>query len=202
MGRAFCDVIKLTNNMGNNNQRIIFLVSEDITPVQIILDVLKKNGISDPTDDFKDTTKTPRLVIVNNAVKDFFDKKLSEKKMSELFENELKVTKETAVGIIKDLKEKIIPFGKKITIPTDGEPIKVPDVVNNVEFPNTKEIITEDSQPPQKNLEQKVGGNMEVSSKNYAAPKTRTKKIPEIKEGIKSSVNQNKGPDNYREPIE
>ena len=100
--------------MKDNNQTVIFLLSEEATPAEIILDILKKNEINDPTDDFEDESKTPRLVIVNEATKDFFEKKITEEKMSELFQNELKISKETAMGIINDIKVRLIPYAKKI----------------------------------------------------------------------------------------
>jgi hypothetical protein len=183
--------------MENNNQRTVFVTpGEDTTPMQITLSILEDNGVSN----IEDNPDDQKLTTVFNTTKDFFDKKITEEKMLELFQKELPISKEGALSIIKELKEKIIPYGKKISDSTETK-----EKINlNISASNIP--INEPIESVQKNISENnplVASTIETSS-------TPPKKLPRIKqeniaEEIKNSIpptTQPSGPDNYREPIE
>jgi hypothetical protein len=191
--------------MANDNQRIVFSIpDEETTATTIISDILEKNGFADPLDDIASQDKTPRIVIVNNVAKDFFDEKITEEKMADLFQTELNVSRETATSIINSLKEKLIPFGKKVDVPPDRETQKMPErfrfgariePVTQVEKPMEEKETTPEIPMPQLNTSRTPAFEQ---TKIPASPKPKFKKITEAKPTAK----QNKGPDSYREPIE
>lgn len=163
----------------DSNKKIIFLVAEDTTPAQIIIDILKQIGISKPTNDIANKSKTPKVVVVNNAAKDFFAKKINEAEMSELFQKELQIPKENAEIIIQSIKEKLIPFGKIITIPNDNNPTE-----NTRNFSNT---LPSDG----------------ISAKKIRIPSSpRLKNKDSIEKPKDYNIKQKNGPDKYRETIE
>jgi len=170
--------------MENNNQRIIFDTPEDIDPTEIMFDILKKNGVTDAEADFIRSPEESKFLIFSNAVKDFFDKKLLEKGLIDMLRNKLKITEGNATEMAKEIKEKLIPFARKVavaTAPEENEKVEPPAVTEVVEKTSPKKIektIVKKSRPDRI---VPVGGQ------------------PEIKE-IKRSPKL--GPDNYREPIE
>ena len=182
--------------MEKDTQRIIFILPEDITSTQIITDILNNNGITNLSDDIGNKNITPRIVTVNRATKDFFDKKITEEKMSELFQKELGVTKEKSTNIINNLKEKLIPFAKKITIPSDTIQVATPgnfDGDMKFESPIGVEDAIKNS-----NVVMDTQKNVDVP----ISTKPKVKKVSEIKVEPKIDTKQRKGPDTYREPIE
>ena len=163
--------------METNNQRIIFNTPEETTPASIISEILKKNGIGDVADDLLVENKIPKLKIVSDASKDFFDKKISEENLISLLQNQLSIPKENAVGITAGLKEKLIPFGLKVTVP---KYVEKPTEDNKISTPINPKV------EPTKTVK-----------------KTRTiKNVPIEPEKIVPKSVQPKGPDTYREPIE
>ena len=61
-------------------QKIIFDMPGEETAPDIISDIMESNGFKGVTEDLIFSTETPKLVTVHNAIKDFFDKKISEEK--------------------------------------------------------------------------------------------------------------------------
>lgn len=170
--------------MENNKQRIIFDTPEETTPADVISEILERNGIKDASDDLLEENKIPRLKIVSDALKDLFDKKISEETLVNLLQTKLNVSKENAMGITAGLKEKLIPFGKKIDIPKYTEkPIEE-------KISNGAESATEKLRKavPKKNVR--------------TTKKTERKDEPDIPEEIIPRIIQRTGPDSYREPIE
>ena len=189
-------------------QRIIFDVPGEITVAQIISDILKKNGVMlDTVEDLFNEKKLPKITVAINTTKDLFDKKIAEDKMSGLFQEQFQIPKESAISIIKELKEKIIPFGKKIELDSIDklEVQKIPEsgttgennIISNklktlINMGNGKDVLT-------------LPTNELINKNNIPEKKTqRIKKI--IKPG---TITQNEvpakkstGPDAYREPIE
>ena len=192
--------------MENNNQRIIFLVPEDTTSAKIISDILEKNKVAkDTVEEILSGNKVSKVVTVNKAAKDFYDKKITEEGMSDLFQKELKVSKEAAAGIISGIKERLIPFAKKITIPSGEQAVKIPESLptpaSEIKFPGVEKEIIEEPKQIEKNI------ITEEPEAKVAAPvkrQTRIKKPVAAEETIKSApqIRQSSGPDKYREPIE
>ena len=171
--------------MENINQRIVFITpGEDTTPIQITLSILENNGIKNIIDDIENNPDNPKLIIAFNAAKDFFDKKITEDKMADLFQKELNVSKDVAINIIKELKEKIIPFGKIISEPTGNKgKINVDIATSNIPVNEPIESLTT---------------NIPTTETIITAPK-RIKKVSTV---ITETPKQSSGPDSYREPIE
>lgn len=166
--------------MENNQQRIIFDVQGDMTSAEIMLGILKKNGVKDATEDLIRSPENSKLLFFSNTVKDFFDKKLSEKNMTSLFQTRLKIAEGDASGMLNDVKKMLIPFAKKINISSEeGE----------------EEIIATPPKPAGKVLPKKQIEEI-VIKKPKAINNITEQKQPEIKKI------SNTGPDNYREPIE
>ncbi len=69
-------------NPNNQNQRVTFLLPGDITIIDVISDILKKNGLEETSDEFckkLDRKEVPRLSIRRNAARERAKNKLSEK---------------------------------------------------------------------------------------------------------------------------
>lgn len=201
--------------MESNNQKIVFSVSEETTPAEIIIDILSKNGFKDPGDDLIKNDR-PRVVIVHDAAKDLFDKKITEEKMSALFQSDLKVSKEVASSIISELKSRLIPYGKKVIIALTTVPLVVPGNLgagNMGAMPIGRPKIqpmSDDMEPFTKkpfitNVEEMMPSGIVESAgveelkpslkkaKRALAPNKTTESAPRPE--------RPKGPDNYREPI-
>ncbi len=186
--------------MEKSNQRLIFDLPEDVSSAKIISDILQKNGVAEDTfEDLSDKERTPKIVIISRAIENFFGKTVSEQKMAELFQDELKITKETALQIVNDLKTKLIPFARKITIPADGKIIaKV--VPPKFELPTISENIPKEERPSQNFKKPAIP--TEENPKILTGIKPKIKKLPEIKQDLKPNITQKNGPYTYREPIE
>lgn len=172
-----------------NKQRIIFDTPNDTMPSDIIINTLEKNGVKDPYEGLLDENAIPKIVIVDNAAKDFFTKKISEEEMVLLFQDKIKVSKESASGIVNDIKKMLIPFAKLIAVPPDEKSTeKVPATVIPSEgeksdiFPNIKPIENRETKPAP-----------EAPSKKTRAPKGDKNMAP--------GITQPKGADRYREEI-
>ncbi len=178
--------------MENTNQRIIFEVPEDTTSAKIIYDILKENNITEKT--AQDLFNKAAVII--KATKDVFDKKITEDKMSELLQNELKISKDVAGAIIKEIKEKLLPLAKKVNIPSDKVETNTPSFFNADE--------TKIELPPE--IEKNIAERPSVTESENSVINTVVKKTPRIKK-IPPTVSvppttQPSKPDNYREPIE
>ena len=192
--------------MENTNKKIIFLIPDENTSfVQIISGILEKNGIQNINDDLLEKEDDSKWMTVIKTIKDLFDKKITEEKMTELLQNELKVSKESATAITKELKEKIIPFGKKINIPDDDKPYQ-PQNIDPASFKFIKNDLTDVSGTPIITT-----APVEKKSTVPVSPRPRIKKPIETEEVKKfppttqqpnTSPPSNQGPDAYREPIE
>jgi hypothetical protein len=188
--------------MENNKQKIIFDVPETTSPVQIIINILEKNGIEDPLDDITAENTEPKLVIINDSAKNLFDKKITEEEMSKVLQNKINVSKEKATAIINGIKEQLIPFAKKINISEDdsqGSTIQIPNINSQIKKITTPIGVAEA-------LNRNTASNTEAKT-NVLPEKNlnRTEKtIINKKQTRPNSVAQNKpiGKDTYREPIE
>lgn len=106
-----------------NNQKIFFdIPNEDITAQDLISDILENNGVTGITEDLLSSKGTPKLTLVFNAIKDFSDEKISEENILKLLQEKLNIKEGNATGIIKDAKEKILPFAKKNGVATTIAP--------------------------------------------------------------------------------
>ena len=154
------------------------------TAPDIISDIMESNGFKGVTEDLIFSTETPKLVTVHNAIKDFFDKKISEESFNELLKNKLKISEENAIKIIKEVKDKILPYAKKIR------------TENTAEIPTTSETSVQLAQEQTKMSPQPAEINKII--KNTKLPKI-VHKDTEIREAKKTA---RMGSDKYREPIE
>jgi hypothetical protein len=101
--------------MENDNQKIIFELPENTNAGEIIFEILENNGLEYSSND--DLSKSlEKIVIINAAAKDIFERKISEDDTLSLFTRKLKISEPEAKKLLKELKEKLLPFAKKITI--------------------------------------------------------------------------------------
>lgn len=170
--------------MAENNQRIIFDLPGDDASVKVITDILIKNGVQDPLSDI--SGPAPRFIITDRAIKDLFEEKISEGKLIEQLEKIWGVSKDFAIAIVKDIKAKIIPYAKKIEIPSDEENKKPQPTAGGPAFLNVED-------------NEKLLREEKIPAKTEAPQKTRKSFVKETRpvERPKSS-----GSDRYREPIQ
>jgi len=166
--------------MENNNKRIIFDVPEGTTPGKIISDIFQKFNI----DDNVLNSKTSKINIVGKAAKNLFREKISEENLLKLFQDELGLTKDNALLMVKDIKDKLIPFTKEITITSD-ESNKAEDIKPPISF---TDIMEENPLVPSE----------QIINENISTP---PKKLPKVKKPI-TEIQKSKGSDKYREPVE
>lgn len=190
--------------METNNQKIVFSLPEEGESLsEIISSILKKNNITEDTaEDLSDEKKIPKVLTFGNTAKNLFGKKITEEKVIEIFQNEFKISKEIAIGVINDIKDRLFPFGKKVEIPSDNVKINpAPKIINNesFSFPNTKEEIIEEKNNIFNPTKSTKIAEKEIST---STAKPRTKKIPDFKSTEVPNLKQKSGPDTYREPIE
>jgi len=171
-------------------KKIIFDLPEEVSIAKIILDIFKKFGVTDDT-----LSPNSGLVLTNSATKDFFAKKITENDFLELLQKKLGTTKENAVGIMNDLKEQLISFGKEVIIPTDEEDVGRKEIIKTPGY--IKPTLTSN-----KNILQTA--EIKVKNKETSAPKKFSDKNTINENFINSAPKPTrpKGPDKYHEPIE
>lgn len=178
--------------MENNNQKIIFLVPEDTNLAKIILSILIENNIvQDPADASEEEIK--KLTFINNIAKNIFEQKTTEREAINLLQEEFKTNNEIAIKIIDDVKQKIIPYAKKINISNKNNILTAPNN-QSINLTNTKkqsQII----KPKNENLPEEVV----IPKKNI---RKKTIPISPIIEGSVSKPKKENTIDRYREIIE
>lgn len=113
--------------MQQETKRIIFDLPEDASFIETINAILANNGLAESDAEFLRKDKIgqePRFIIVRDATIALFEKKLSEKKLTELLAKHLQTSKEVAEKIMLAVKEKLLPYMKKI--PFAKEPAEEP----------------------------------------------------------------------------
>lgn len=107
--------------MTNDNiqyQRVVFPL-EETDPV--ISEILKKYNLEETVEEvFKKRKISNRAVLIQSTRK-FVSDKLPDKELSSLLQKGLNITKESAEKMTQDIKIKIIPLAKKVTI-TENAP--------------------------------------------------------------------------------
>lgn len=178
--------------MQTNNQKIIFEVPESTTPAKIILEIMKKNGITDVPYEILKSGERSKIAIISDITKEFFIHQ-SDKKALDSLSSELKITNEKSGVLLKDIKNKLVPYAEKVIIQ------------ENVLSVNKQGVPTIDYQK-NRLAEKSTEENKKTIPKTrkeitFQKPITeRPSKIP--KKIIKQEVSKPSGPDSYREPIE
>lgn len=185
--------------MEKNNKRIIFNLPEDITIVDAINDILKSNGLEESDEEYlkkSQKNEDTHLTIIKNAAIAIYQKKISEKKLTELLEEHLETSKETAEKIVNNIKEKLIPYVKTLNLEeekeTTQEPLESPE--EEKLQPGAKKVDITNVEENAENVPKykKLSGEKENTT-----TKEKIKKVAENK-----FVQEKRGPDPYREPIE
>ena len=175
------------------NQKITFLLPDNITIVDIIDKILKNNGLEESLTDFIDKVtqkKEPRKMIIRDAALTITEKKFPEEKLVELLQTHLETSKEVAENIIKEIKEKLIPYAKEISM--DEEKITETPLTLS-----TQEIILEKIRVNNPNQQ------AEPSTQPAPLEIVKEVEIKNVEENAKKIENVGKGKqDTYREPIE
>ncbi|MBU4274348.1 hypothetical protein KKE19_00880 [Patescibacteria group bacterium] len=185
----------------NNNQKIVFSLPEDITIVDVIFSILKNNGLEEtPEESCEKRTKgkPSKLIIIRDAAKNIAENKLSEKDLVSSLQKQLDIPKETAEKLIKEIKEKIVSFAKKITIrPEVAFPSKT--ILQKKSFPMEEDLLIIKPLPTNNNegkiAEENIIGKKQGKSKSV-------EKIRKTIETSEKSKPSQKSSDIYREPIE
>jgi len=170
-----------------NNQRIIFDLPEYTTLLDVIDEILKNNGVEESDEEFFDKDirgEEPRGIIIRDAALTIAEKKLPEDKLIDFLQKHLKTSKETAEKIVSDIKQKIMPFAKKVSdgLPVDAGRPQMGNAASDV-LSIKKEPLPYDKKIEFKNVE-----------KNAEELKKARTVLPQEQE--------HKGSDEYREPIE
>ncbi|OGZ63722.1 MAG: hypothetical protein A3A98_00315 [Candidatus Staskawiczbacteria bacterium RIFCSPLOWO2_01_FULL_40_39] len=163
-----------------NNQRIVFNLPEDTTIVEVIDEILKNNGLEENNKEFINKLKQekePKFSVAKDAAITLAQKKIPEKKLIELLAKHLETSKENAEKIVRDIKQKLIPYAKKV--PTE-EPLK------------KKEIIQAESQKSPLPYSKKIEtANVEENAEKLQKART-----------VIQQKEESKGPDSYRETLD
>ena len=202
--------------MEKNNKKIVFDLPEEAVLGDIFDEILKNNNLEETTEDFFASIKNnqdPRVLILIDAAKIIFQKKIPEEKIIELLQKHLDVSKEAAEKIVVDIKQKITPYVKEVSIDNiDNKSIKE---ISAQEFilekikknmPNQQPSYSQISETEKvKKVEIK---NVEENAKNLKKSDLRdevkTQQISKEENSNKNTIEQPKDnkKDVYREPIE
>jgi len=174
--------------MANNNQNQKIIFTED--PIDIILDILKKNGLEETIKDINNKIKkgeTSRFSVISRAAKDIASGQIMDKNFFTLIGKQLATSEESAKKIIEDIKTKLVPLTTKIIV---GEN-KIPAEESPSSFiKKAPDISVEENAEKMKKVPKKI-------------KKTETEGVDEIPKEIKPpAMPKSSGPDAYREPIE
>lgn len=209
----------LTNKQ---NQRIVFL--ESINATEVAFDILKRNGIGETVDEAHNKIKLgkiPKVIILNNIVRDIANGKISIDKSASEFQKQLETTEEIAKKIVEDVKKELLPFAVKVT-PEEDEIEE--EVIPEKEAPTGSEVFTKIKPPigiklEDQNVKENINfNNLEKQTKqpiksvgaNNNLEEIRKTNIKDKKQSSKTSTekiekiqNKPKGqPDKYRELVD
>ncbi len=161
----------------------------------VLSEVLKKYNLEESPEKLVKKVETGEKFfskIFMDVIKSFFKNDLKEEELKSVFINELTLSDSSAINLIKDAKEKIIPLIKEELV--QEEKIGIPPQPEKIEN-NTKSFV----KTPQINDEDEVMLKPEVPS--IEDLKSNIKKIPTFKKPP-TPRKQTSGSDRYREPIE
>ncbi len=214
--------------MENNKKVIDFDLPEDKSIIDVIYDVLEKNGLGlgeDP-DTWPDESEETQAMIIRSAAITIFQKKIPGEKLIEFLQKHLKTSKETAENIVTDIKEKLIPYAivieEKKMPELSVQEILLEKIKNNVSFKENPPLpITKVKKVEIKNVEDNA--ELHQRDKIYTDEMKKIiqeepkKEILEKNEGVilvepqkeekktvteDQSNHKNSSTDTYREPIE
>lgn len=97
----------------NSNEKIYFSVDYVFS---MISEILEKNGLKSTSLDDIEDNQDSSIDIVFNLAKDLAGQIISEKDFISSLQKQAKVSKKSAEGILKGIKEKLLPFAEKVKI--------------------------------------------------------------------------------------
>lgn len=109
------------------------MLPENIVLPDVIFDILKNNGVGESEKEAMNKSaqgKESRLIIVRDAARVIFQKKIPEEGIIELLSKHLETSREAAQKIMTEIKEKLIPYAKIV----DDETGKVIGEEKNAEY--------------------------------------------------------------------
>ncbi len=174
----------------NIEPEIHFVIPGDTSVVDVIYEILTNNQLPEtPSEKFQKTIVgvESRFRIIRDASLVLAAKKAPENKIVELLSSHLGTSPETAQKILADIKQKLIPYAKRIS---DEEPKREPVKPAAPPAPAPK-------LPYSKEIEIK---NVEENAKNMI----KSEELRKVKTVIPQQNNRpaSSEPDTYREPIE
>ena len=179
--------------MKKGNGKIIFELPETISLVDTIDGILAKNGLKENIEELFNKYKKGeelRAVIVKDAALILFEKKIPEEKLVEFLQKHLQASKEAAQQIMVDIKERLIPYARK---------------VNAAELAKERLIISEFKEDLS-NIKKPEVTDVEENAEKIRKEKRLTKNQGEsTQEGDKAKADEILGKtklDQYRESIE
>ncbi len=207
----------------NKNQRISFILPPETTLLEVINEILKKNGLEESSKDyFNKFVKgiESRTIIIRDATISLFQRKASEKTITELLGKHLKISKEKAEKIIQDVSQKLIPFAKIINSENElnnkdqvvklkeellkkikadeNNPISVSEEKDT--HMHIKKVPITNLEKNAENIEEDIGSQEieeDIGSQENEIIEEKNKKF-----GDNKFKEERKGSDTYREPVE
>ncbi len=181
-------------------EKIIFELPENTSIGEIISDILKKSSAvafsfyDSSYDDF--SILLEKITVINTVAKDLFAKKITEENAVALLKKNLKVIEPISKKILENIKEKLLPFAKKFTVPEKL-------VAENVPAVNTEEnLLSFMKQMPKINVE-KNEKKMQKIRKEVKTEKPVAEKLGKLpQKTVPPERTKPSGPDSYREPVE
>jgi hypothetical protein len=141
----------------------------------VIADILTKNGLSaDLNDDVDSQKNNSPIDVVFKLSKNLASRKSSEKDFISELQKNLGIQQPAAQNILNDIKSKILPSAEKVSI---GQP--------EPKSAKPAKLITENKKTIRSSAKPEP-----IQDKETAAPKI-----------IEQKIQQKRGPDSYREPL-
>lgn len=191
----------------NLNQRMAFVLPEGVTVVDVIDEILTNNNIGESDDEYFNKSaqgKEPRLLITRDAAVVLFEKKVPENKLVELLAKHLETSKETAQKIIADIKQKLIPYAKKVPL-VEGKPKATAEptaqelLIEKIKGGGNTEYRTQKTEEQDETVGVK---KVEVKDVEESAEKLKQQREESAKSGTTGGAIRKGQPDPYREATE
>ena len=176
--------------MGNYKTKIDFeFPRDDLTIIDVVYEILEKHNLGYYQ---KDSSKWPQkgdesyAMIIIDTVSIVLKKIISEEKIVELLEKHLKISEVKAKEVLSDIKIKIIPYAKEVS---------VDDHKKGIGKVSAQEFILE-----------KIKKNAPIQQASFSQPsneKIKKIEIKSVEDNAENLKNKNeRGQDVYREKIE
>lgn len=187
----------------SGNKEIDFELPGDKSVIDTIYDIIKDNGLVESPekllDRYRSKKESPALII-RDAALIIFQKKIPDEKLAEILAKHLETSKEIAVRVVGDIKEKLVPYIKIVDSTKDKEASVQEILIEKIKrgIPEDQSSQQEISMPSPEPVKK-----VQIESVEENAEKLKKQREEIVRPGTIGEELQKKGQtDKYREPIE